>query len=287
MNEPSPILRACLAEVIGTFILVFFGVGSVHTAVLTGAQAGLWQVAIVWGVAITLAIYATGAVSGAHMNPAITVAFAVFRNFPARRVVPYMAAQLIGALLAAATLYALFHQLIGHFELARHLVRGLPGSELSGMIYGEYFPNPALVGTSAQACALITVPQAMLAEGIGTALLAFFIFAVTDARNSEKPHRTAVACCIGLAVAIIISIIAPLTQAGLNPARDFGPRVFAYFAGWRAVAIPGPRGGFFTVYILAPILGATVGAAIYQYLVRPGLPAGNVEIAAARERAQV
>ena len=77
---------------------------------------------------------------------------------------------------------------------------------------------------------------------------------------------------IGLTVAIIISILAPLTQAGLNPARDFGPRLFAFFAGWGDVAIPGPRGGFFTVYILAPILGALVGAGAYQLLLRGSLP---------------
>ena len=72
-------------------------------------------------------------------------------------------------------------------------------------------------------------------------------------------------------VAILIAILSPLTQAGLNPARDFGPRLFAYFAGWGSIAIPGPRGGFFTVYILAPILGALVGAAVYEYLIRPGI----------------
>lgn len=267
------LLRACVAEVVGTFILVFFGVGSVHTAVLTGAQAGLWQVAVVWGVAIALAIYATGTISGAQMNPAITIACAVFRGFPARRVIPYLLAQLAGAVLAAATLYALFHQLIGQFEVAHHLVRGMPGSELSGMIYGEYFPNPALLGTTAHAFAALPIAQAMLAEGIGTALLAFFVFAVTDRHNPGRPHGTLAAVMIGLAVSIIISIIAPLTQAGLNPARDFGPRLFAYFAGWGAIAIPGARGGFFSVYILAPILGAQLGAAIYQFLLHPSFVA--------------
>ena len=95
------LLRKCLAEVAGTFILVFFGVGSVHAAVLTGAQQGLWQVAVVWGVAISLAIYATGALSGAHMNPAMTASFAVFRGFPWRQVPAYVLSQFVGAFLAA------------------------------------------------------------------------------------------------------------------------------------------------------------------------------------------
>ena len=253
------------AEMAGTFVLVFFGVGAVHTDVLTGAQAGLWQVAVVWGIAISLAIYAIGAISGAHMNPAITVAFAVFRRFPIRKVPWYFLAQLLGALFAAATLYALFHGIIAQYELSRGIVRGAPGSELSAMIYGEYFPNPGL--SFAKSLPLsISMTQAFFAEAIGTSFLAFFVFAVTDEQNPGRPGATLPAIFIGLAVSIIISIVAPLTQAGLNPARDFGPRLFAFFAGWGRIAIPGPRGGSLSVYILGPILGATAGAGVYQFV---------------------
>jgi MIP family channel proteins len=275
--------RECVAEVVGTYILVFFGVGCVHAAVLTGAQSGIWQVGVVWGVAISLAIYATSALSGAHINPAITAAMVAFRKFPVRKAPFYIAAQLIGALLAAATLYALFGNVLHNFESAAGIVRGQGGSELSAMVYGEYFPNPAIARTMKWAPASVTLFQAMLAEGIGTAFLAFFVFAVTDARNRGGPGRRLGPLFIGLAVSIVISVIAPLTQAGLNPARDFGPRLFAWFAGWGDVAIPGPQGGFFTVYILAPILGALAGAAAYQYLIRPGLPI--VETAAQHSRA--
>jgi glycerol uptake facilitator protein len=203
------------------------------------------------------------------MNPAITIAFAAVGGLSWRKVAPYICAQLIGAFLAAGVLYALFHNIIVQYEMAKGLIRGAPGSELSGMIYGEYFPNPGMLGTRSAALAAITVWQAMFAEGIGTAFLAFFVFAVTDKRNPGRPNGTLPALFIGLAVSIIISVIAPLTQAGLNPARDFGPRLFAYFAGWGNVAIPGPRGGFFTVYILAPILGGLIGGAVYQRVIRP------------------
>ena len=264
--------RECVAEVVGTYILVFFGVGCVHAAVLTGAQSGIWQIGVVWGVAIALAIYATSALSGTHINPAITAAMVAFRKFPVRKAPFYIAAQLIGALLAAATLYSLFGNVLHDFESAAGIVRGQAGSELSAMAYGEYFPNPAIARTMKWTPASVTLPQAMLAEGIGTAFLAFFVFALTDERNRGGPGSKLLPVMIGLTVSIVISVIAPLTQAGLNPARDFGPRLFAWFAGWGDVAIPGPQGGFFTVYIAAPILGALTGAAAYQYLIRPGLP---------------
>ncbi|MBM4027647.1 MAG: aquaporin [Planctomycetes bacterium] len=271
MSEHTPLPRRCLGELTGTFILVFFGVGSVHAAVLTGAQQGLWQVAVVWGVAVSLAIYATGAVSGAHINPAMTVAFAAFRGFPWRRVPPYVLSQFLGAVLAAAVLHVLFSSVLDQFESAHGIVRGSMGSELSAMVYGEYFPNPAIARSLHWTDASVTHVQAMLAEGIGTAFLAFFVFAVTDPKNVSRPGGRLFPLFIGLTVSILISVIAPLTQAGLNPARDFGPRLFAYFAGWGPIAIPGPRGGFVSVYILSPIVGALSGGLLYQCLISPAV----------------
>jgi glycerol uptake facilitator protein len=141
------VLRQCIAEMVGTFVLVFFGTGAVHAAVLTGAQQGLWQVAVVWGIAISLAIYATGASSGAHMNPALTLSFVALRGFPWRRAPLYIVSQLLGAFLAAAVLYSLFSGILSQFESAHGLVRGTPGSELSAMVYGEYFPHPAVAAS--------------------------------------------------------------------------------------------------------------------------------------------
>src|SRR5262245_23973580 len=125
----------CIAEALGTFILVFFGLGAVHAAVLTGAQNGLWQVAIVWGVAVMLAIYVVGGVSGAHINPAITVALTAWGRFPWGAVGPYVLAQLAGAVLAAATLYGLYHPYLEAREQKLNVVRGRPGSEVAARCY--------------------------------------------------------------------------------------------------------------------------------------------------------
>src|SRR4051812_21999022 len=103
-------------EVFGTFLLVFFGCGSVCAAVTTGAQVGVFQVAIVWGLGIATAIYLTGALSGAHLNPAVTLAMAVWSDFSKARVLPYVVAQMLGAFAAAALLYFVFGDALAAYE---------------------------------------------------------------------------------------------------------------------------------------------------------------------------
>ena len=261
--------RACAGELVGAYILAFFGCGSVLSAVITGAQVGLWQVAVVWGFGISLAIYATAAASGAHLNPAVTLSVALRRpeTFPAARVLPYWAAQLAGAFLAAATLYACFAPFIGRFETLHHLVRGQAGSQLSGMVFGEYGPNPAVFGTAPATLALLSPVAVMLIEALGTAILLFFIFALVDRHNRDAPGSNLAPFFIGFAVAIIISVLAPLTQAGLNPARDLGPRLFALLAGWGPVALPGPNGVWWA-YVVGPFLGGPIGATLYDLTIR-------------------
>lgn len=281
--------RKCFAEFLGTYLLVLFGCGVVHSAVLTGSQSGLWQVAVVWGLAIMLAIYVTGAVSGAHINPAMTLAFAARGRFSWPLVPPYIAAQLVGAFTAAATLFALFSPFLAAREQEKNVVRGHPGSEITAMCYGEYFPSPGPLANSPgpyseeahkQLNSMVSERMAFFAEALGTLILALVVFAVTDARNNGGPGGRLAPVFIGLTVSALISVIAPLTQACFNPARDFGPRLFACFAGWGNIALPGPTPtGFLTVYIAAPVVGAVMGGGIYDLLVRPALtvPSTNVE----------
>lgn len=277
MNRDLPSLgRVCLAEVVGTFLLVFFGCGAVHSAMLTGSQSGLWQVAVVWGLAIGVAIYCVGAISGAHINPAMTISFWAWRGFPASRVVPYILSQFIGAMAAAASLYVLFGGFLLAKEIQLGIVRGQPGSERTAMCYGEYYPNPGRLAESTLTArdehyGLVSEGTALFAEWLGTFILAMVVFAMSDDRNRGGPGLIAPAF-IGLTVAILISVLAPLTQACFNPARDFGPRLFSYFAGWGEIAIPGPNGrGFATVYIIAPIVGALCGGGFYELFLRSPL----------------
>jgi glycerol uptake facilitator protein len=274
-----------IAEFLGTFLLIFFGCGAVHAAVLTGAQSGLWQVAIVWGVAIMLAIYAVGAVSGAHINPAMTIASMIWRGFPKSRVIPYIVAQVAGAFVAAAALFVLFEPHIAAREAAKGVTRGEAGSEMTAMCYGEYFPAPGSIGAGEgpyspeahlQLTSLMSPGRAFFAEFLGTAILAFVVFAATDSRNPGAPVSSNAPVFIGLTVSVLISVIAPLTQACFNPARDFGPRLFASMAGWGTIALPGLNDlNWLWVYIVAPTAGAIVGAGFYDFLIRPAHPAAK------------
>ena len=263
VSQASPLPAWFVGEAAGTFLLVFFGCGSVAAAVLTGAQVGIFQVAIVWGIGVAIAISLTGSLSGAHLNPAVTVAFAVWTDFPKRRVLGYWSAQLVGAFVASAVLYVIYAGALETFEAARGIVRGAPGSEASAMIFGEYFPNPG--GRSLTETGRVSVPEwrAFLIEMLGTGILMLAILGVSDEGNRARPKGYA-ALAIGLTVTILISLFGPLTQAGLNPARDLAPRLFSALAGWQSIPFGVNGRGWFTVYIVAPVLGAIVAGGIHR-----------------------
>jgi glycerol uptake facilitator protein len=257
-----------IGEFLGTFLLVFFGCGSVAAAVLTGAQVGIFQVAIVWGIGIAIAIHLTGSLSGAHFNPAVTCALATAGRFPFGKILPYIFAQFAGAFVAAAVLHLAFAGSLAAYEAAHQIVRGAPGSEASAMIFGEYFPNPGGHPLTAAARAVVPPGAAFCVEAIGTAILALVVLGVTDERNSARP-RELVAAIVGLTITLLISLFAPLTQAGFNPARDLAPRLWSSFAGWGTVPFRANDWGWLTVYVLAPLVGGQVGAILYRVFLRP------------------
>ncbi len=252
-----------VGEFFGTFLLVFFGCGSVCAAVLTGAQVGVFQVAIVWGLGIATAIHLTGALSGAHLNPAVTLSVAVWNGFPWRRVPGYWLTQLAGAIAASAVLYLVFGGALAVYEARYGIVRGQPGSEASAMVFGDYFPNPGGKPLAEAAPELMGEARAFAAEAVGTAVLLLVIFGATDVANRNHP-RVLTAAAIGLTVTLLISLLGPLTMAGLNPARDLGPRLFSSWAGWGSVPFRANGSGWFAVYLVAPLLGGVAGGGLYR-----------------------
>ena len=272
--EAGGIRRRFIGETVGTYLMVMIGTSSVAAAAITGAQMGLWQVAVVWTLGVSISIYATANISGAHLNPAVTLAFAIFRreDFDYRLIPLYWTAQLVGSIFAGLTVLGMFGPAIARFESENGIVRGAAGSQRSAMMFGEYFPNPGIYGTET-AGATISPIGALFVEGFGTAILALSIFVLTDKRNAGLIRNLA-PLLIGATVGILISLFAPLTQGGWNPARDFGPRIVAYFAGWESIAIPGPSEGFW-IYILGPLIGAPLGAAVHHFLLKPALRQGS------------
>lgn len=251
-------------ETIGTFILVFFGCGAVMAAVLFSSHVGLFQIAAIWGIGVTLAIYATRHLSCAHLNPAVSLAMVVGGRMILRKLPVYLAAQFVGAFLAAAVLFLLFSTSIAEYELTHNIVRGSKESIRTAMIFGEFYPNPG-----AGLAAVVTTANAFWAETIGTFALVFLIFALTEGCNVGRPDDAQAPLFIGMTVAAIICIIAPLTQAGLNPARDLSPRVFAYLAGWGKAAFPDESYGFLIVYVLGPLTGGITASLLFTKILHP------------------
>ncbi|HFD2063160.1 TPA: MIP/aquaporin family protein [Serratia marcescens] len=257
----SPTLKGqCIAEFLGTALLIFFGVGCVAALKLAGASFGQWEISIIWGLGVAMAIYLTAAISGAHLNPAVTLALWLFACFDGRKVVPYIIAQVAGAFCAAALVYGLYYNLFFDFEAAHHMVRGSNESlELAG-IFSTY-PN-----------AHISVGQAFLVEMVIAAILMCLILALTDDGNGI-PRGPLAPLLIGILIAVIGASMGPLTGFALNPARDFGPKLFAYLAGWGKAAFTGARDiPYFLVPIFAPIVGCGLGAFGYRALIGRHLP---------------
>ncbi|WP_017348811.1 MIP/aquaporin family protein [Pantoea sp. A4] len=261
MSQTTSTLKGqCIAEFLGTGLIIFFGAGCVAALKLAGASFGQWEICIIWGLAVSMAVYLSAGVSGAHLNPAVTVALCLFANFEGRKVVPYILAQVAGAFCAAALVYGLYYNLFYDYEQSHQMVRGTAASlDLAG-IFSTY-PNPH-----------IGVGQAFLVEVVITAVLMSVIMALTDDGNGV-PRGPLAPLLIGLLVAVIGGSMGPLTGFALNPARDFGPKLFAFFAGWGEVAFTGARDiPYFLVPIFGPLVGACLGAFGYRALISRHLP---------------
>lgn len=257
-------LHDFFGEFTGTAMLVFFGCGAVAVSVLFAAHTGLWQVAMIWGTAVALAIYATRHLSCAHLNPAVSLAMVLAGRMRVRRLPVYLLAQFSGAFAAAATLYLIFGDSIVYFEQAHGIVRGTAESMRTAMIFGEFYPNPGF-----GSLAVVSTATAFWAEAVGSFALVLMIFSLTEGCNLGRPDNALAPLFIGASVALIIAVIAPLTQAGLNPARDLSPRMFAMLSGWHEAAFPAPDFGFLIVYVLAPLLGGSAASILFTRVIEP------------------
>ncbi|QXI54727.1 MULTISPECIES: MIP/aquaporin family protein [Pseudomonas] len=259
LEQPS-LSSQCLAEFLGTALLIFFGTGCVAALKVAGASFGLWEISIIWGVGVSMAIYLSAGISGAHLNPAVSIALSLFTDFEKRKLPFYIICQVAGAFCGALLVYTLYSNLFFDFEQSRHMIRGTEASLELASVFSTY-PHSAL-----------STGQAFLVEVIITAILMGVIMSLTD-DNNGLPRGPLAPLLIGLLIAVIGSSMGPLTGFAMNPARDFGPKLMTFLTGWGEISLTGGRDiPYFLVPIFAPIVGACLGAAAYRGLIARHLP---------------
>jgi len=224
-------MRKYAAELIGTFWLTFAGCGS---AVLAAAWPqlgiGFLGVSLAFGLSVVTMAYAIGHISGCHLNPAVTVGLAAGGRFPTKEVLPYIAAQVIGAIIGAGVLYLIASGRIG-FTLAN-------GFAANG--YAEHSPGKYGLGA------------AMIAEFVLTMM---FLFVIMGATHGRAPAGFA-PLAIGLMLTLIHLISIPVTNTSVNPARSTGPALFV--GGWALAQL--------WLFWVAPLLGGAAGGLLYRWL---------------------
>jgi glycerol uptake facilitator protein len=268
-----------VSEFLGTFVLICFGDGVVAMAVAALNQSGRgaeifdasgdWLIiGWGWGLAVAFGVYVAGGISGAHINPAVTISLAARRDFPWRKVPGYVAAQFVGAFLGALLVYIVYKGAIDSYERAHHITRGDPDSLTTFSIFAT-FPAKYLgnwVGP-------------FVDQVVGTAFLVAFVFALTDERN-QAPRANLAPVVIGLVVVAVGLSFGANAGYAINPARDFGPRIFAWIAGWGEVAMPGNyanMSGYVWIPIVGPLIGGLIGAVVYDFGIRDTLVARGEE----------
>jgi len=241
-------LREAAAEFLGTFTLIIFGVGVVAQVVLGGGDSGdYFSINIGWGLAVTMGCYVAGGVSGAHLNPAVTLALAVCRGFSWRKVLPYWIAQVAGAFAASAVVYFTYYEAIQAFEGPE---RTLTTAGIWATYPQDYLSN---------------FPGGFVDQVVGTGMLVLIVLAVSDQRNMSLSTSLG-PIVVGATVALIGMTYGLNAGYAINPARDFGPRVFTYLAGWGEQVFTA-HNSWWWVPIAGPLCGAVLGGWIYDLLI--------------------
>lgn len=271
-----------IGEAIGVFFIVFFGCGIIFVAILFNGVGDLFSAGMAWGFAVALAVYAGASMSGAHFNPAVTLALAVTKRFPWNQVVQYWISQIVGGFLGALALIGLFGDAFQKFADKNGLVIGQAGSEKLAMMLIPVSPHPWIVGIGQAAYDMVPIWRGVLTEALATALLLVIILMLLEARSVTSTPMRFFPLALGVGVTMLVFVTAPLTMTSLNPARDLGPRIMLLLMGFGNIAFPGIRdGGSLLVTVIGPLIGGPLGALFFDRVMRPYYPAPAEAAAAA------
>jgi glycerol uptake facilitator protein len=253
-----------LAEFLGTLVLVLLGTASVAVAVVglpgSGRQTDAFGpanwliVTFGWGFAVVFGIYVAGGISGAHINPAVTLGFALRRGFGWAKIPPYWAAQLLGAFVGAALTYAVYSWAIDAFNSKAGMTRG---KSLDTFAIFATFPAQSFGGS---------LWGPLLDQIVGTGVLVLLVFAIIDTRNNG-PGANMGPFLVGMVVLVIGLAFGTNAGYAINPARDLGPRLWTFIQGWDDIAFPGKFQwfhGYWWIPIVGPLIGGAIGALVYD-----------------------
>jgi len=246
------LLRELGAEFLGTFVLIVFGCGSVAQVLLSGQQNGEYlSINLGWGLGVVLGMYMAFGVSGAHLNPAVTLTLAVHRRFSWGKLLPYCLAQTAGAFVAAAVVYVTYWDALASFDGGVRQVLGDQGTARIFATYPQPFLTPVIGG--------------LVDQIVGTALLMLCVFALTDHRNCA-PVAYITPVLVGAVIFTIGIAFGFNSGYAINPARDFGPRLFTFVAGWGTEVF---RAGhcWWWIPIVGPLIGGVLGGWVYDVLI--------------------
>lgn len=244
-------LGELIAEFLGTMIILLFGAGVV-AQVITSSDGSLGDhdsIAWSWGIGVTLGIYVAARLSGAHLNPAVTIALAAFKGFPWRKVLPYILAQTAGAFFAAAIVRSVYAELINKFD---------PEFTFKSQIIFSTLPGNGTPGA--------TITTAFFDQIVGTAILVFVIFALTTAANNP-PMANLGPFIVGLLVVGIGMAWGANAGYAINPARDLGPRLLTLITGYQDALFDQNGNLYFWLPIVAPIIGGLIGGALFKFAI--------------------
>ncbi|KAF9011828.1 aquaporin-like protein [Cyathus striatus] len=245
-------IREPMAEFLGVAILIIFGAGVDCQVVLSGNEGNYLSISFGWAVGTAMGVWASGGISGGHINPAVTLALATWRGFPWKKVPIYIFAQLMGGLAGGALVYANYFHAIDIFE---------GGQGIRTQATASLFSTYALDYMTAVSC--------FFSEFLATAVLMIMVLAVGDKNNTPTPS--------GLAPLFLFLLILGLgaslgmqTAYALNPARDFGPRLFLSMAGYGKAVYTYRSHYWIWCPILGPFLGAQAGTVFYDMFLYNG-----------------
>ncbi len=252
MNQKPSLIAELIAEFLGTFVLILLGTGVIAMVVLFPSKnpgetihGGFTNITLAWGLGVTMGIVVAGKISGAHLNPAVTLALAVFRGFSWLKVLPYSIAQTAGAFAAAAVVY---------WNYLPAFRQSDPQLDHTAGVFTTFPAFPAVMQAG------------FLDQLIGTGLLVLLIFAIADEFDTPSGANLA-PFAVGLVVVAIGMSFGGMHGYAINPARDFGPRLFTVVAGFRNNGLTDGTHAWW-IPIVAPLLGGLIGAALYDFGIR-------------------